>query len=126
MSQNNSSVRFEREIPKPIRAKCGVCGDSSKTPLSAMMFLGSETEEYYACPRCLSRTANTYAKQVSEDFGKLEYNIIEHEESTILNESSSEEPKRCAHSLGYLKNRAKSSHIPEECLTCSKMIECMY
>ena len=32
----------------------------------------------------------------------------------------------CAHHLGYLKRRPKNTPIPEECLTCSKMIECMY
>ena len=125
MGQTNSLMRFESDMPNSIRAKCAVCGEFFKTPLSAMMLFGSEIEEYYACPRCLSRVANIYAKQVSEDL-RLENNLIEHEESAISNKSNSEKPKMCAYNLGYLKNRAKNSHIPEECLTCSKMIECMY
>jgi hypothetical protein len=31
----------------------------------------------------------------------------------------------CGHFPGYLGKRSKDMPIPEECLTCSKMIECM-
>lgn len=41
-------------------------------------------------------------------------------------EGDVEGPAGCAHYLGYLKKRGKSTPIPEECLTCSKMIDCMY
>jgi len=34
-------------------------------------------------------------------------------------------PAGCTHHLGYLKKRGNTP-IPEECLTCSKMIDCMY
>ena len=40
-------------------------------------------------------------------------------------EGDVEGPTGCTHHLGYLKNRG-SSPIPEGCLTCSKMIDCMY
>jgi hypothetical protein len=126
MRQKNSAMKFNGDTPNAIRVKCDVCGESSKTPLLTMVFLESETEKYYACPRCLSRTANIYAKQISKDFEKLEDNLIDHEEFAISNASNSEVPKRCVYNLGYLKNRIKNSPIPEECLTCSKMIECMY
>lgn len=39
-------------------------------------------------------------------------------------ESESDEVK-CGHFLGYLKKRPKNTPIPDECLTCSKMIECL-
>jgi hypothetical protein len=31
----------------------------------------------------------------------------------------------CQHFLGYLKKRPKGKSVPDECLTCNKMIECM-
>lgn len=32
---------------------------------------------------------------------------------------------KCPHHFGYLANRPKSAPIPEECLVCQKMLECM-
>ena len=31
----------------------------------------------------------------------------------------------CAHHFGYLKKRPKDTPIPEACLTCKKMIQCL-
>ena len=31
---------------------------------------------------------------------------------------------KCKHYCGYLKNRNKAEEIPEECLTCEKLIQC--
>ncbi len=31
----------------------------------------------------------------------------------------------CAHFLGYLKKFPKDSSIPDECLTCSRILKCM-
>jgi len=31
----------------------------------------------------------------------------------------------CLHEFGYLKNRPKGKPIPDECLTCPKMIQCL-
>jgi len=31
---------------------------------------------------------------------------------------------KCPHHFGYLANRPKNASIPEECLTCQKMLEC--
>jgi hypothetical protein len=36
-----------------------------------------------------------------------------------------EDSVKCTHFLGYLKKRSKEAPIPDECLTCDKMIECM-
>ena len=34
-------------------------------------------------------------------------------------------PQNCPHYLGYLKERAKNTPIPDECLTCPEAIKCM-
>ena len=34
-------------------------------------------------------------------------------------------PAGCAHFLGYLKTRPKGSPIPDECLLCAAIMECM-
>jgi hypothetical protein len=126
---------------------CGFCGESFETPLLAMVFNESVVEEYYACPNCLSKVASLREKAVVDedaevdevavadgvgnvDFGfgldaevEVEEPVGSVEESEAV-ESSGE--SGCLHGLGYLKKRGKNVPIPEECLTCSKMIDCMY
>ncbi len=34
-------------------------------------------------------------------------------------------PAGCAHFLGYLKTRPEDSTIPDECLTCTAVMQCM-
>ena len=34
-------------------------------------------------------------------------------------------PQNCRHYLGYLKERAKNTPIPDECLTCPEVTKCM-
>jgi hypothetical protein len=33
---------------------------------------------------------------------------------------------KCWQFLGYLKRRPKDTLIPDECLTCGRMVECLY
>jgi hypothetical protein len=33
---------------------------------------------------------------------------------------------KCGQYFGYLNKRPKGTPIPETCLTCEKMVECMY
>jgi hypothetical protein len=37
-----------------------------------------------------------------------------------------ERPSGCQHFFGYLRNMPKNTLIPDECLGCSKMVECLY
>jgi hypothetical protein len=92
----------------------------------AMMFQKSETEEYYACPKCLSKVADLQVIPESKKAETLEDSSSKNEKTSIPIESKIEKPDKCAHQLGYLKNRGKNEPIPEECLTCGKMIECIY
>jgi hypothetical protein len=41
--------------------------------------------------------------------------------------STSTEPEgKCNHFFGFLNKRTKGTPIPEHCLTCDKMVECLY
>ncbi|MDI6905109.1 MAG: hypothetical protein QMD13_06450 [Candidatus Bathyarchaeia archaeon] len=35
------------------------------------------------------------------------------------------DPSGCPHHFGYLANRPKNDPVPQECLTCPKILECM-
>jgi DNA-directed RNA polymerase subunit RPC12/RpoP len=129
MSQNIAALRFEGAVPSVGGSRCGACGETFDTPLLAMVFSESATEEYYACPKCLSKVASIRKAPEIEDafeFDAVETEVAEPEAPEVAVESNVEGPGSCVHYMGYLKSRPKNTPIPEECLTCSKMIDCMY
>jgi DNA-directed RNA polymerase subunit RPC12/RpoP len=99
---------------------CSTCGKVFETPLLAMVFSDYMVEEYYACPKCLSKVRDIKRRE------PVEVDVAETESAGMAVEGGVEEVAGCAHHLGFLKVRPKNTPIPEECLTCSKMIECMY
>jgi DNA-directed RNA polymerase subunit RPC12/RpoP len=126
MERNISSLKFGIESPAlsttHARCRCSTCGEEFETPLLAMISSGFLLEEYYACPRCLSKVGNV------ENQKNVEVEEADKEEDETLEmevENKIEENIACAHNFGYLKRRPKNTPIPEECLTCTKMIECM-
>lgn len=53
--------------------------------------------------------------------------IREEVQETRVKESSEKETaQECKHGLGYLKALPKNTPIPEECLTCDRIIECKH
>jgi len=106
-------------------AVCDVCGEEFKHPLLAELISSDHTEEYYACPRCLTKVGEVERQEKMEadeaDEGE-EVEIVEvQEESETV---KPEDAPACPYYLGYLKKRQKNSPIPENCFTCTKMIEC--
>jgi DNA-directed RNA polymerase subunit RPC12/RpoP len=126
MERNVTSLKYGIESPvlsaTHASSRCSACGEDFETPLLAMVFSDSLVEEYYACPKCLSKVGSVGRQK---DF---EVDEAEEEEKSLETEfeDTIEETVGCTHHLGYLKRRPKNTPIPEECLTCSKMIECMY
>jgi phage FluMu protein Com len=98
--------------------RCDTCGKSFQMPVLADFHVDGDIEKYYACPRCL-----TEVREVAEN----------KKEGTGISMSTGKPEKRvrkldivvCKHFLGYLKKRKKSEPIPDECLVCDKMIECL-
>lgn len=135
MERNLSSLKFgvESSVLSAARAGsvCSACGEVFDAPLLAMVFSDYLVEEYYACPRCLSKVRDVERRD------EVEVDVAEEEADSLgsglgmevkdaMKEVAVEEAGGCGHHLGYLKQRPKNTPIPEECLTCSKMIECMY
>lgn len=116
--------KCKEEINKPI-----LLTDFSKTP----------AESYYACPRCMTKLNDagkpqevlekgpTIAKEIPEKEKTSE--VIEpkkpEEKPVRPPETEEEAPPGCPYHFGYLGRRPKDAAIPEECLTCPKMIKCM-
>lgn len=100
--------------------KCEQCGEEFIKPIFATVSSRDLTDQYYACPRCLSKV-RAFENQKNEETCKEQvlkkkvYNKAE-----ILKKGLT-----CNYSLGHLKKRPKNTPIPEECFTCTKMIECL-
>jgi len=127
MERSVSTLRFGVEGPVVSAREastCGACGEEFEEPLLAMAFSESVVEEYYACPKCLSKVASVGRGKAAK-VAEVEAEDEAVEEPVAIKDSTGE-VAGCLHHLGYLKRRGKNVPIPEECLTCSKMIDCMY
>jgi DNA-directed RNA polymerase subunit RPC12/RpoP len=126
MERNVSSLKFgiEGSALSMVHAssRCSACGEEFEKPLLAMVFSDFLVEEYYACPKCLSKVCSV---ERQGDVGVGEAEVDEGESLELEVEDAVEEAVGCAHHLGYLRRRPKNTPIPEGCFTCSKMIDCM-
>jgi len=140
LGESNFSSDESVFIGTQTNVRCNKCGEEYEQPLFAKVISGQSVEEYYACPKCLSKVKHAKRKEQVE---------VEPIEPDVPNESfesaeppEEEEPEEpgytvmkqpekaqstggCPHHMGYLKKREKNSPFPEDCLVCSKMIECM-
>lgn len=97
---------------------CDECGTKFQKPILATLSGNGNVQTYYACPHCLTKVG--------------EAKTPEKEESVRVSTKVYRKPEgipeigtKCQHYLGYLKKRPKNTPIPDECLTCDKMIECL-
>jgi DNA-directed RNA polymerase subunit RPC12/RpoP len=123
MQRNVDSIRLDEEEHYWKEGegsfKCGECGGTFEKPLWATDSSNGNVEEYYACPRCMTKV--NYRRTQSGTPRESGISVEEHE---IASEKPADD-LGCNHFLGYLKKRAKNMPIPDECLTCSRMVECM-
>ncbi len=97
---------------------CNGCGKEFRKPVLVNMSSQGAIQTYYACPRCLTKIPEVDEKETEVS-----------EVAVLSKEPQKTETKpeggKCQHSFGYLKKRSKEEAIPEACLTCNKIIECM-
>jgi hypothetical protein len=73
---------------------------------------------YSACPYCLTKIETEEPSRVEE---KKE---TKPEQPRLVQQTSSETPK-CPQDFGYLSRRPRGTEIPEECMICEKIMECI-
>jgi len=98
----DSCVHCGRAVSVPVRLT-----DLSHKPLQ---------ETYYACPFCLSRL------DVEDVTEHLKHSHT-HDKGGGMKVAAV--VSNCSHELGYLSSRPKDSTIPDECLICPKILQCM-
>ena len=96
------------------------CGKVFNKPLKTQNLQKSK-EHYDACPYCLTEITITEmdSKNPPEKTAK--------EETFSNNESGKKEEKAfgCKYYAGYLSEKEHRQQIPEECMVCRELIECM-
>jgi len=95
---------------------CSECGKTFEKPVLATISCGDLSKTYYACPRCLAKIMEASPPEVKRKSEK---------DSESRKVSGGFEENVCPHFFGFLKKRPKNIPIPDECLTCSKMIDCL-
>jgi len=100
---------------------CDGCGRTFQTPILATVSTSGQIQKYYACPCCMTKVNDVKTSESGEE----EKSLISMVEPRKLG-AESENMAKCGHFFGYLKKRQKETPIPEECLTCGKMVECLF
>jgi DNA-directed RNA polymerase subunit RPC12/RpoP len=114
LQRNHGQWKIEDE--NPANYKCDECGEDFLKPLLTTLSSSGHSQIYYACPRCLTKV-NVVTHQHEEQH---EEHRNEPRKPTTL-----EEEFKCQHFFGYLKKRPKDMPVPDACLTCDKMVECL-
>jgi len=110
---------FSRESQTSFR--CNGCNGAFQKPILATVSSRGCVQTYYACPRCLSKISDV--KHHKSEGGEETSVSMEKVKNVVV--AKPEDDAKCKHFLGYLKKRSKDASIPDECLTCDKMIECL-
>jgi hypothetical protein len=107
-----------------------LCGKTFINPIRARNMCSKGAEVYEACPFCLteivvdkpsSMTEDNKDSDIKED---KEEQLVTYPQEKPLNEPSSK-ANACPHHLGYLSQRASKTNIPEECIVCENIVQCM-
>jgi DNA-directed RNA polymerase subunit RPC12/RpoP len=130
-SQRPNIMQTEGDLSNPDEGDCSVkthekdftcehCGKTFQKPILATISISGQKQTYYACPRCMTRVQSFKAS------------IREKKEKSTALTTEPNEPKKepesvekCAHFFGYLNKREKNTPFPDECLTCTRTVECL-
>lgn len=109
------------------------CGRTVDNPI-IVQDLGSEGRTtYQACPYCLTeivleKPLITKDDQKEKKKPKGKSWTEQKEEFMKLKPPPqlSEDSDECPYHFGYLSERSKGEDIPEKCMTCKKLVQCMF
>ena len=127
MEKSLTRIEFQDKevvlVDAQANSRCHACGEEYESPLFAEVLTGPIVEEYYACPRCLTKVKEAETTDTEENDEPAEEEQPETTSDSLVQKA--DDTSSCPHTMGYLKKRPKNSPIPESCFTCNKMIECM-
>ena len=99
------------------------CGKVFTKPLRALNLQQDSEGPYDACPYCLTEITLDDSSMVTSDEPKE--TEAEEKEYTEERVEIPEKPSECGYHLGYLSERSPKEKIPDECMMCKDIVECM-
>ena len=100
------------EKAKLIKCSNPKCKREISEPIIVNDFSNKSMRTFSGCPNCLFEV-DVATFQIQKGKQKT---TVEHEETNSL---------RCTHNIGYLTSRLQQNQIPQECLVCTNLLECM-
>jgi hypothetical protein len=94
------------------------CGRVFAMPLKTLNVQDS-SGPYPACPFCLTRIVDSQTESSKSE------NQGESRSSKEKKNKNKEKPEACHYHLGYLSERQGNEQIPDDCMVCKGVIECM-
>lgn len=107
------------------------CGKVFTNPIKVENLCSRNAKVYNACPFCLTQItlddASTLVEKKKDFEIKETENKIEEEKPPKgkIPDESLPKVEGCSHFLGYLSQRSSKASIPEECIICEKIVQCM-
>src|SRR5208283_1691868 len=95
------------------------CNKVITKPLTTLNLQQSSKKSYNACPYCLTEITENESKN-PQTKNVAEIDVLEDKTSQNLEKLSD-----CKHYFGYMSEKEHKEQMPEECIMCSKIIECM-
>lgn len=129
----NSDADFAVELePSGYICPYTDCGREFTKPIIVTNKSVDPPQTYFGCPYCLSKI-DVQLPEIEKVEEKVEQasklveikKLIEKNAKKTKKAEKKKEEGKCPYHFGYLKEKPKEMPIPEECLTCPKMLECM-
>lgn len=106
------------------------CGKVFSNPIIVQDLNSKSRSSYYACPYCLTEIVmeegSSFKGKGKDTVKKSKVKMTKKRPvKTKLIQQPTSEVHDCPHFFGYLSQRSKKDKIPEECMTCEKIVQCM-
>jgi hypothetical protein len=105
------------------------CGKVFTTPIKVENLNARHARIYDACPYCLTEITVEESSATMEANPKpeVEVDVKAQEVNVPKGKETSQLPKKqgCPHHFGYLSQRKTKEKIPEECMMCENIVQCM-
>ena len=92
------------------------CRKTFDNPLKTLNLRDDPAEPYLACPFCLAKIEG-FKIEVDKET-KPEKRVTEEKPVVVR-------PGSCQYHLGYLSEREQKEQIPDDCIVCKDIVECM-
>jgi len=101
------------------------CKKSFTTPLLAQDLSSKDTSPYYACPACFTRIEDIDPSVDKRRKPRSKKSVLEKASAKLEEAQETLDETKCPHHFGYLAQKPRTEKMSDECMVCSKMLECM-